>query len=170
MGFSFQRIGYKDYMLYPFLLFIIAQTLLYLEFFMPGGILAILSFASAVLGTYLVAQSDPIWALLYMLLQIGSAFAVCYLAIKKVKSSGGKDTFFLSNDQMGYVPCELPKEYIGTCALTSTEMKPSGYIQIAKLSYQAVSAQGYIAKGEPVEIVSAQGSHYVVIPKTKITT
>lgn len=156
-------------MFYPILLFILAQVFLFLEFFMPGGVLAILAILTVFIGTFLVAFSDYgwLWAFVYLSLSILLAIPIGYLALRKVKGSGKKDTFFLSNDQSGYSASDLNSDLIGKVGIATTDMKPSGHIEIENLKYQAISDRGYITSGQSVEIIALRGSYYIVIPYTK---
>jgi membrane-bound serine protease (ClpP class) len=156
-------------MFYPVLLFILAQVFLFLEFFIPGGVLAILAILTVFIGTFLVAFSEYgwLWAFVYLSLSILLAIPIGYLALRKVKGSSKKDTFFLSNDQSGYSASDLKSDLIGKVGVATTDMKPSGHIEIENLNYQAISDRGYITSGQSVEIIALRGSYYIVIPYTK---
>jgi membrane-bound ClpP family serine protease len=142
---------------------------IYFEFFLPGGILAVFGsmviVGSAVLFYYNTA-SVSMFAI-YLLCLLVSVPIVCYIALKRMRRSARYDTFFLKNDQEGYVASEMDKEILGKEGIALTELKPSGHVRIGDMSYQAVSEGGYIHRDAAVEVIAVKGSHLVVKVKKK---
>lgn len=155
-------------MFYAALLSILAQVLVFIEFFMPGGVLAALAALSVLVGTCLVAASDAGWqgALIYLAVNIVFAVFIAFLALKKIRRSAKTDTFYLSKDQSGYASSDYSPTLIGQMGIATSDMKPSGHIEVAGTQYQAVSDRGYITKGQSIEITALRSSYYVVIPHT----
>ncbi len=145
---------------------LIALGLIYLEFFVPGGILAILALAAALVGVVLISMGPYGWfgGVIYFALLCALTIVVCYAAIKKMKKTAGKDSFYLSKDQQGYIVSSLDKNMIGKKGVAFSDLKPSGHIMIEGQAFQAVSERGYISKGAEVEIVALGPSYFIIKP------
>jgi membrane-bound serine protease (ClpP class) len=145
---------------------LIALGLIYVEFFVPGGILAILALAAALVGTVLISIGPYGWlaGVIYFVVLGLLSIVVCYAAIKKMKKSASKDSFFLSKDQQGYVVSSLDKNMIGKKGVAFSDLKPSGHIMIEGQAFQAVSERGYISKGAEVEIIALGPSYFIIKP------
>ncbi len=137
---------------------------LYFEFFLPGGVLALLG------GVILIAsciffffQSDSSLAtFLYFVGLILASTLVCLFAIRSIRRSGKENSFFLQKDQAGFTAGSLEEDLVGKEGVVSTELKPAGHVRIDGKVYQAVSQGEFLLKGSFVEVCSVKGSHLVV--------
>lgn len=133
---------------------------IFLEFFLPGAIMAIggtlLLLASLIL---FYIQIQGIWLFTAYVFGLGLAlFITIRLAMARIK----KGTVLNVSDQQGFQACGYPKDKIGQEAVASSDLKPSGYIEIDAKRYSALSQLGYIEKGARVRIVGGQGAHLIV--------
>ncbi|NDD58724.1 MAG: hypothetical protein EBZ47_05670 [Chlamydiae bacterium] len=141
-------------------------VLVFAEFFMPGGVAAVLGVASMLAAVVLVGVLGPGWMaafILFMVCVLLSALA-CGLAMKAIKKSARKNSFFLSTDQEGYVSCSMDPSLQGKMGVCSSDLKPAGHVEIDAVFYQAVSERGYLNKGTKIKVVEIRSSHVVVIP------
>jgi membrane-bound serine protease (ClpP class) len=140
--------------------------LIFLEFFLPGGIMAIggsvLLLAS--LFVFHMAQPKISYFILYLFSLLGAVSVVVRFALWRVRSTAKKGTIFLASDQEGFQASVYPKELIGKTGLAATDLKPSGHIWIEDRTFQALSQAGYIDKGTPIQILGGHGSHLIVQP------
>lgn len=137
----------------------------YGEFFVPGGILAILGIL-LVLGSsiaFFCKTDSSMFGLLYVLFLLGSSFWICFFAMKKIRKSGKNNSFFLEKDQEGFTAADLPPDLIGKKGTVRTELKPSGHVMIEGKIYQAMSEGGFLPKGTEITVASVRGSHLVVV-------
>jgi membrane-bound serine protease (ClpP class) len=146
----------------PYLLAVFALALIFLEFYMPGGILGILG-GIALLASYFVLISegaDPLEILLF----IGGSLLALALVIKYAlwRIPRSKKGIYLSGDQEGFVSATYDKSAIGKQAVVMTDLKPGGFIQLEGKSHPAISLTGYIEKGKTVKIVSGEGESLLV--------
>lgn len=149
--------------MFIFLLAAIGIALIYSEFFLPGGILAVLGGISLLTSSILCfMQASTLWGVLYLLFLMIAAFLTCRLALWKMRRSKTKDRFYLEKDQEGYVASSFNDNMIGKQGTVFTELKPAGHILIEGTQYQALSETGFLSKGDPVEVVGGQGSHLIV--------
>jgi membrane-bound ClpP family serine protease len=139
----------------------------YFEFFLPGGILALLGIVALVGGAVLFffETSSPLFSFIYVVGFLTLSILICFLALKNIRKSGKKDSFFLQKDQAGYSSAKMDEDLMGKEGVVSTELKPAGHIRIEERQYQAVSQGGFVSKGTLVEVVQMRGSHVVVKPK-----
>ncbi len=92
----------------------------------------------------------------------------CVLIIYLASKIGTKGVFYniaLHSDQEGFLSVsEEPKQLIGKQGTAVTMLRPSGKVLIDNEYYDAVANQGYIEKGEKVQVVKYENSQiYVVI-------
>ncbi len=141
---------------------LIALLCLYMEFFLPGGILALCAFLLGIGGTALFFWKAPEFWLgaVYLAVFIFTALAVCFLALRTIRRS--KDSFYLREDQEGFVSSSFEEDLVGKEGIVSTELKPAGHVRIEGAVYQALSQGDFIIKGTTVEVVTMKGSHLIV--------
>ncbi len=141
---------------------LIALLCLYMEFFLPGGILALCAFLLAIVGTSLFFWAAPaLWlGAVYLSVFIVGALSVCLLALRTIRKS--KDSFCLHENQEGFVASSFEEDLTGKEGVVTTELKPAGHVRIDGAVYQALSQGDFIVKGTVVEVVSMKGSHLVV--------
>ena len=156
--------------LYAILLSCLGLGFIYLEFFLPGAVMASIGLIAILSGALLLGLSDAGYmiAFLYLIGNALIALLVCLIALKKVRRSAKRDTFFLSKDQQGYSATEMDSALIGSVGAARTDMKPSGHIQIGGRQYPALSERGYITAGESIEVVGVRSGYYLVVPHKKM--
>lgn len=145
---------------------LIGLVFVYLEFFLPGGILALIGGLVLVVSVVVFAMQGPGWLLaaVYLLVLLGAVYGIFRLAMYRIKKSAKNDSFYLQNDQEGYVASSFDRSLIGKKGIALSTMKPSGRIQVEGRAYQATSERGYIHKGEPVEVTGGRASYLLVQP------
>ncbi len=144
---------------------VVALLLIYFEFFVPGGILGTLGALLLIAGVIVCfwKQTKLIWVAVYIfLLLIGLALAI-RLALQKIKRS--QKSFYLRDDQEGYVASSYENEIIGKSGQALTSLRPSGHILIEEKPYQAVSESGYIKKGTSIQVIGGEGARFIVRKK-----
>ena len=140
---------------------------LYSEFFLPGGVLAILG-GGILVGSvvlFFLETESPLKTILYLVMLLVVAGFVCFWALRNIRRSGKKNAFFLQSNQAGFTAEKIEEDLVGKEGVVSTELKPSGHVRIDGKIYQAVSQGGFISKGTAIEVLLLKGSHVIV--KTK---
>jgi membrane-bound ClpP family serine protease len=144
---------------------LLGLLLLYLEFFLPGGIMGIIGGLLLVGSIFLLIFSAKpssmvltayIFALLFLI------FLTVKLALKTVKRKSEKNSFYLDKNQEGYVASIHQKELYGKIGVAASDLKPSGHIFIDGGYYQAISKSGYIRKDDKVEVEGGEGARLIV--------
>ena len=134
--------------------------LVFLEFFLPGAIMAIggglLLLASLIL--FYIEETSLLSLAVYAAGLALALFLVIRLALSRVQ----KGQVCLPTDQEGFQACVYPKEMIGKVAIATTDLKPSGYIQAGDSAFAALSKSGYIEKGAQVRIIGGEGASLIV--------
>lgn len=149
-----------------YILGIIGLLLIFLEFFLPGGVMgvagAILVIVSIVF--YAINAEGFLPVVLYILAMLFCVGVLMRFALWRLKT-GKMKGIYLNTAQEGYVASKFAKELIGQDGEALSDLKPSGHILVADKRYQAVSKMGYIVKGTKIEVVGGEGSHLIVKEK-----
>lgn len=145
------------------LLAIAGLVLIFLEFFLPGAVLAVLGTIALLISFGMFfAHYSAIYGVVYMLVILLCVAATCKCALWRVKSSRKKGNFFHGEDQEGYLASSFDQTLVGKDGIVSTELKPAGHILVDGHLYQALSETGFIVKGAAVQIIGGKGSHLIV--------
>lgn len=149
-----------------FILVAVSLLSIFLEFYLPGGVLTIVGALIAIVAFfeafYLYGAFGCILiVLLYAALLIG----VIHLALALIKRSGVSNTFFLSTDQRDTRSVEELSALTGEEGVTLSELSPSGFALIAEKRFQVLSQGPYIEKGEPIIVVDSRGGYLIVKQK-----
>jgi len=151
-------------MIVPFLWLLVAFVLLFLEFYLPGGIMAMISsvlFLIALVSAY--QAFGLIGSIVFFILSLFGVIIVARYALVRLKRS--KDTFFLQDSQEGYEGSEKRPEYIGKEGVTLSDLGPSGFAMIEGRRLQVVCQERYVDKGEQIVVVDSRGGYLIVSPK-----
>lgn len=150
----------------PYLLLLLALILTWLEFYLPGGIFAVVAaivFIAAQVSMWYTSQSAA-FTFFFFIASFAACIAVIYYAIKRIKKSAEHNTFYLSKDQEGYKAADFSEELIGKKGVTLTEFGPSGYVLIDGVRYPAICRGPYLEKGQNVTVIAGESGHLIVKP------
>ncbi len=138
--------------------------LLFLEFFLPGAIMAIGGSLLLMASLFVYYMTYPIdgFFLLYCLGLAIAVYLIVRLGIHQIRSA--KKTMYLDTDQEGYQACIYPKELIGKTGFALNDLRPSGHIRVEEKTFQALAKTGFIEKGTSIHVIGGQGSHLIVQP------
>ena len=155
-------------MILAILIGLIGLVCLYFEFFVPGGILALIA-GLCMLGSVglFFFSSQETWMGFVYLGFLGVCIPLtCFLALKMIRRSGAKDSFFLQKSQEGFTSPHLSQELVGKEGHVETDLKPAGYVRVDGCLYQALSEGVFIPKETKVSVSFVQGSRLIVTPKS----
>ena len=136
---------------------LLALLIIYLEFYLPGGLMAVLGSMMAFAAIAMSLYSDPKLGVIFSICELIAVGITIGLALKHVKKH-----LDLSNTQEGYVSCSFNEEYVGREAVVVKDLRPSGFIEIDGVLCQALSKGQYLKKNTKVKIIDGQGSHFIV--------
>jgi membrane-bound ClpP family serine protease len=141
---------------------VVGLALIYLEFFMPGGIMAIGGACLLLIGLGLFVWSGCSLLGLgcFLICMAAAVVVICKVALFQIKRK--KHDLFLEETQEGYCASHMDTSLIGKKATVAAELKPAGYILIEDQLYPALSEIGYVEKGEEVLVVGARGSYFII--------
>jgi membrane-bound ClpP family serine protease len=148
-------------MLAAIILSLMGLVLIYLEFFLPGGIFAIggtLLLLSSLLMVILI-KTNIFYFFIYMAVLIFLVYIVLKFALKKLKSN---KNIFLESDQEGFCASIYEKDLIGEIGIAFTDLRPSGKIFINKTYYSATSKKKFIEKGSKIQVVDGESANLIV--------
>ncbi len=133
-------------------LVLVGLFLLYLEFFFPGAILAVIGSSLLLASAYVFHWMRPgaTHLVKYFLVLSIAIFTVVKFASWRLHIMAKK------------IPPPYPKDLVGKKGKTATKLTPAGRIFIDDKIFQAQSLTGPIGRGEDVTIVRAEESHLIV--------
>jgi len=148
-------------MILAIILSIMGLVLIYLEFFLPGGIFAIGGTLLLISSIFmlLIEKIQIIYFIIYTILLISFVFLIIKLALKKIKTN--KD-IFLDSNQEGYRASIYRKDLIGEIGTAFTDLRPSGKIFINEIYYSATSKENFIEKGSEIQVIDGEGANLIV--------
>ncbi|MBS0586018.1 MAG: hypothetical protein JSR76_06960 [Verrucomicrobia bacterium] len=145
-------------MILAILLGITSLVSIFLEFFLPGGVMALVGGVFFLVSIAFGVQYDPLFGGIWTVSLLVALLITMKLALVMVK----KKSIYLSKTQAGYGAYSYGKEYVGKSGIVVSELRPSGYIEVEGVKCQAISSGAYIKKGVIVKIVGERSSHLVV--------
>ncbi len=136
---------------------------IFLEFFLPGALFALIGGILVISGVACFSLTDAslYYKIVYFTVNMLGVGLLCKLALWMFRSRK-QDHLFLEGTQEGYTSHFLDKQFFGKSAEAQTDLKPSGHILVDGLVLQAISEREYIQKGKKIEIVTGRGAYYVV--------
>jgi len=151
-------------MLFVLSLALVGLFLIYLEFFLPGAVMAIGGSILLLSSVFVFHMEKPhmMVLVLYLLALAIAVYSIARFALWQISNSAKDGTVLLASDQAGFQACAFPKEMIGKKATVGTDLKPSGAIEIDGQVFQALSDGDYIDKDAEVIVIGGQGSHLIV--------
>lgn len=148
----------------PYALLTVGLLLIWLEFYLPGGVMgisgAIMVITSIVL--YSIEAASPIHTAIFALVSFLLVGFLIKFTLKRIQNTSSKKTIYLDSDQEGYVATSFDESLIGKEGKAITDLKPSGHAHIEGQDQQVIAQAGYIEKGSKVVVISGQGPSLIV--------
>lgn len=145
------------------ILLALGLLVIFLEFFLPGGILGVAGGILLIVGiVFFATATDSILLIFsYLILNIILLIVLITFTLRRIKKGRSKG-IYLDSAQEGYMASEFDKALIGKSGEALTDLRPAGHILVDGKRYQAVSKTGYLEKGSKIEIVAGEGAHFIV--------
>jgi len=151
---------------YPYILLLIGLILIFLEFYTPGGVLAIVGaiFWLSAITTYVTSNHSVIESCLFVALAVAGLAFVFWFALRRIRKTGDKNTLYLSKDQMGYQAATFDTSLIGKEGVALSDFGPSGYVLIDGKRFAAICRGSYLDKGAKVVVIGGEVDYLIVKP------
>lgn len=145
--------------IYPFLLLILGLLLIFVEFYLPGGIMGVVGGLLILLSVISFARETehPLAIIAFIVLAAVSLGAVVRLALRLIRRSKPGRGIYSWGDQEGYQASSYDRGAIGKVGIVSSDLKPGGHILVEGKSHSAISMAGYLPRGTEVIVVSGEG-------------
>ncbi|MCB1135512.1 MAG: serine protease [Chlamydiia bacterium] len=156
-------------MLTSVLILLTGLLLVYLEFFLPGGVMGALGGILMLLSVIVFAGESSTFLPVvgfFLAAAVGLALVV-RLAIWRIRAASPERSVYLASDQKGYVASSFDEGAIGQEGEVLSDLKPSGFVFVDGRKQQAISQTGYIKSGCHVVVIGGRGSYLIVKPVTK---
>ncbi len=148
----------------PFLLLGGGLLRIFVEFYLPGGIMGVAGslLVVASIGLFGTQTKSPFALGAFIVLAAVLVGGLIRFALWRLKKGKGPKSISLNTNQEGYVASVFAQEYVGKEGEALSDLKPSGHIQIEGKRFQAVSKVGYVYKGTKVLVVGGEGAHLYI--------
>lgn len=145
---------------------IVGLALIALEFFLPGGLIALIGGSMVIGGVICFFALDValIYKIGFLFASVAAIMATCKLALWAIRSRN-KNSLYLDESQEGFVASSFEKTLVGLEAIAHSDLKPSGHIVVGEEHYQAVSEGEYLPKGTALTISGGRGAYLIVKEK-----
>lgn len=150
-------------MIVTLLLLFAGLLLIFLEFFLPGGIIGAIGGILLLLSLafFVKATHSLLSLMLYIIFVSVAVFFLIKLTLLWMKKTK-KNYIYLSSDQEGYLAAMYDANMIGKEGVAISDLKPSGHILIENKRLQALSKSGYILKGTSLRVIGGRGAYLIV--------
>lgn len=150
-------------MMLSIFLSLLGLLLVFIEFFLPGGLIALIGGLLLVAGMCMFSLLDValLYKIFYFIGTAGGAALACQCALWIIKNRS-KDALYLSNEQKALPQSFIEENLVGVVGIVSSDLKPSGHITIEGKRFQAVSEGEYIKKGASITIIEARSNYFIV--------
>lgn len=150
-----------------YILLLIGLFMIFLEFFLPGGIMGVIGGGIVIASIVLHIQqaSSLVSILFFLLLTCVSLFLAFRFALWRLRRTAHHHTIISSQDQEGFMASFFNKEFIGKEGEVVTDLKPGGQVSIEGQRHLAISKSGYIKRGEKVVVIGGQAESLIVQKK-----
>ncbi|MEC7839393.1 MAG: NfeD family protein [Chlamydiota bacterium] len=145
-------------------LLVIGLLAIFLEFFLPGGILGMIGafFVLASIISFAADSDSFILTVAYIIIVSVAVGLLIKFALWRIQHGKLGSTVYSNSDQEGYTASAWDTTLVGKDGVVSTDLKPCGHVTIASKKYSAISQSGYITKGDPIVVVGGEGDTLIV--------
>lgn len=137
----------------------VGLLLIFIEFFVPGGIFAVFGLLAIFGGIALFIYEGASLAVVVSAL-LGSligSILTCYLALWVVRRTGKSGSIFLTTDQEGFRTSSYDPALKERVGIAHTDLKPGGFVMIDGVKYAAYAPGGFVERGTKVIVVDVEG-------------
>ena len=151
----------------PLLILFIGLLLIFLEFYLPGGVMGTLGALTILASVILfVMQTDsPLLIFLYIAATVVLLALVIRLALWRIRAASPESSIYSPYDQEGYYASSYDKEAVGKEGVVDTDLRPGGHVVVEGKRQLAISRSGYLSKGEKIVVIGGEGESLAVKKK-----
>jgi membrane-bound serine protease (ClpP class) len=147
----------------PVVLLFTAFVLLFIEIYLPSGLVFLLSTCLLIYAVYCAFICYSLLGFfLFVVVAILIGVYTLWLAFYIIRKSAANNTLFLSADQKDFIVDHPSTSLVGREGITVSPLSPAGIVEIEGRRIQAQSQGLYIEKGVKVLVAKIQGSTCIV--------
>jgi len=145
---------------------VLAALLFSLELILPGGILGIFGGVMLLLGVWLTLQSyGAFWAVIVLVAGLVFSAGFFFVQLKVLPKTKLGKSMFLETRQSATSGSTTDDSLLGQTGEVVAQLTPGGTVKINERSYDAISKDGLLEPGEPVEVVGRDAFRLIVRKK-----
>lgn len=151
-------------MLTALVMLAVAYLLIYVEFYLPGGVVGTAGAIIYIVSIVFFAQAADSFALMlaYVALSGTGLVLLFRMALHRIKSAPPGSSVYSEGDQEGYRGSSYDESLLGREGVAHTDLRRSGYVKIDGKRFQAISRMGYVEKGTQIKVIGGEGAHLLV--------
>lgn len=151
-------------MITSLLLLFFGLLFILLEFYMPGGIMAVIGTLLLLVSIGTIAeQTDSLAAVIvFICVEALLLFLLIKYTLRYIPRAKTGISIYLNKDQEGYQASQYDEKAIGKIGVVVTDLKPGGYIFVDGKKQQAISQTGYIPEGDKVKVIDGEAESLIV--------
>lgn len=146
-------------------LFVLGIILLFLEIFVPGGILGLLGIIALITGIMLSVDSLAL-GLIYVSLLLITLGVLIALSFRFSKTRSFWERFALltrQTKQEGYVaPKPSYENFLGRQGVALSQLRPAGTADFNGVRLDVVTEGGFIPNGSKISVIAVEGTRVIV--------
>lgn len=148
----------------PYLLWAVGLLMIFLEFYLPGGIMGTLGtvVVLASIVVFAMQYDSPLAIILYTIGTIVSTVLLFKFALWRIRHAKPERSIYSEGDQEGYVASAYDASTIGKMGIVQSDLKPGGHVLVEGKKHGAISKSGYITKGSEVMVLDGEGESLIV--------
>ncbi len=145
-------------------LVIFGAILIFLEILIPGGILGLIAAGMMISAVYMAfTQYGSLYGLIVMLISVSIATIALYLQFKLLPKTKFGKKFFIPESSDGKTEYQkVSPDLIGKNGEAITNFSPTGIILIENKEYEAFSQEGYLTKGQNLQVVAFDNFRLII--------
>lgn len=148
----------------PLVLLILGFLLIFIEFYVPGGVIGLIGglmvFGSLIL--FAMESDSPLAIAGYLIAIVVAMIFLVKLALWRIRTAKPSKSIYSDAHQKGFQASHFDHSAIGKKGVVVTDLKPGGYILLEGKQLQALSQSGYLVKGTEVLVVGGEEESLIV--------
>ena len=138
-------------------------VLVYIEFFLPGAVAATLGGSLLLLSIIFFASGHYfVFVVSYVVFLLLLVIGVCKLGMWQIRRFKEKNALYSEMTQQGFKAVNFDEVLVGQVGICTSDLKPSGFIEIRDKRHQALSQSGYLTKDTSIIVIGGEGAHLIV--------
>lgn len=147
-----------------FIFLFLGLLFVFLEFYIPGGIMTVLGTVMLIAGivAFATQTNSEIATAIFIVGTILLVGLLIRFTLRRIPRAKQEYSIYLPTDQEGYYATKFDATAIGKTGIVVADLKPAGYILVEGKKHQAISQTGYLQRGTQVVVIRGEEDNLIV--------